>query len=103
MRKIKTVYVFLVSIILCMVLIGCGSQASKQGEPELTATSAPTEVPPSAPTATPTPEPTATNTPVPTEAIPEIWQVSTMDIVRDMGIGINLGNTFESFGDWVEK
>ena len=27
--------------------------------------------------------------------------ITTMDLVRDMGIGINLGNTFESFGDWI--
>jgi len=28
---------------------------------------------------------------------------STMDIVRDMGIGINLGNTYESCGDWIAQ
>ena len=29
--------------------------------------------------------------------------MSTMDIVKDMGIGINLGNTFESCGDWIAQ
>ena len=27
--------------------------------------------------------------------------ITTMELVREMGIGINLGNTFESFGDWI--
>ena len=29
--------------------------------------------------------------------------MSTMEIVEDMGIGINLGNTFESCGDWDNR
>lgn len=29
--------------------------------------------------------------------------MTTMEIVKDMGIGINLGNTFESCGDWIEQ
>lgn len=28
--------------------------------------------------------------------------LTTMDFVKEMGIGINLGNTFESCGDWIE-
>lgn len=28
---------------------------------------------------------------------------ATMELVRDMGIGINLGNTFESCGDWIAQ
>lgn len=32
-----------------------------------------------------------------------MWSRSTMEIVRDMGIGINLGNTFEAFGSWVKE
>ncbi|MBR6925496.1 MAG: glycoside hydrolase family 5 protein, partial [Oscillospiraceae bacterium] len=27
--------------------------------------------------------------------------ITTMELVRDMGIGINLGNTLEACGDWV--
>ena len=27
--------------------------------------------------------------------------ISTMDYVREMGLGINLGNTFESCGDYI--
>ena len=30
-----------------------------------------------------------------------IRDMSTAQIVRDMGLGINLGNTFESCGDWI--
>lgn len=29
--------------------------------------------------------------------------ISTMDYVREMGLGINLGNTFESCGEWIDK
>lgn len=29
--------------------------------------------------------------------------MTTMEIVRDMGMGINLGNTFECAGDWIAK
>lgn len=29
--------------------------------------------------------------------------MTTMEIVHDMGIGINLGNTFESCGDWIDS
>ncbi len=28
---------------------------------------------------------------------------TTAEIVRDMGIGINLGNTLESCGDWIAQ
>ncbi|MBQ9118498.1 MAG: glycoside hydrolase family 5 protein [Lachnospiraceae bacterium] len=29
--------------------------------------------------------------------------ITTMELVRDMGIGINLGNTFESCGSWINS
>lgn len=29
--------------------------------------------------------------------------ITTMELVRDMGIGINLGNTMESAGDWIAQ
>lgn len=31
----------------------------------------------------------------------EIRDITTMELVRDMGYGINLGNTFEACGDWI--
>ena len=31
----------------------------------------------------------------------KLRDMTTMQITRDMGIGINLGNTFESNGDWI--
>ena len=31
----------------------------------------------------------------------EMRDITTMELVRDMGIGINLGNTFEACGDWI--
>ncbi len=33
----------------------------------------------------------------------EMRNISTMELVRDMGIGINLGNTMESCGDWIAQ
>ncbi len=33
----------------------------------------------------------------------EMRDITTMELVRDMGIGINLGNTFESCGDWIAQ
>ena len=35
------------------------------------------------------------------EVSPEVWEKTTMEVVREMGYGINLGNTFEAFGSWV--
>lgn len=29
--------------------------------------------------------------------------ISTLELVKDMGIGINLGNTYESCGDWIAQ
>ena len=34
---------------------------------------------------------------------PQMRDISTMELVRDMGIGINLGNTLESAGDWIKQ
>ncbi|MDQ0114479.1 cellulase family glycosylhydrolase, partial [Paenibacillus harenae] len=30
-------------------------------------------------------------------------EITTMELVKEMGIGINLGNTFESTGDWINN
>lgn len=32
-----------------------------------------------------------------------VREVTTMELVRDMGIGINLGNTFEACGTWIDS
>ena len=29
--------------------------------------------------------------------------ISTMKLVAEMGVGINLGNTFDCSGDWISK
>lgn len=34
---------------------------------------------------------------------PEMRDITTMELVRDMGLGINLGNTYESCGDWIAQ
>ena len=31
----------------------------------------------------------------------KLRDMTTIELIRDMGIGINLGNTFESCGDWI--
>ncbi len=33
----------------------------------------------------------------------KLSDMTTMEIVKDMGIGINLGNTYESFGEWLKQ
>ena len=33
----------------------------------------------------------------------EMRDISTAELVDDMGIGINLGNTFDSCGDWIDQ
>lgn len=33
----------------------------------------------------------------------EMRNMTTMELVRDMGLGINLGNTLESCGDWIAQ
>ena len=35
------------------------------------------------------------------EAASVMRDMTTAEIVRDMGLGINLGNTLESCGDWI--
>lgn len=33
----------------------------------------------------------------------EMRNITTVELVKDMGIGINLGNTYESCGDWIAQ
>lgn len=33
----------------------------------------------------------------------DMRDITTMELVREMGIGINLGNTYDSFGDWIAQ
>lgn len=41
---------------------------------------------------------------VPVEAQSEdMRDLTTMELTKDMGLGINLGNTLESFGDWIDQ
>ena len=47
---------------------------------------------------------TCTITAVPADAAnDEMRNMSTMELVQDMGIGINLGNTFDAAGDWIAQ
>ena len=40
---------------------------------------------------------------LPASAAKPMRDISTMELVHDMGIGINLGNTFEACGDWIAE
>lgn len=42
-------------------------------------------------------------TPVAVYAENDMRDITTMELVHDMGIGINLGNTYESCGDWIAQ
>lgn len=78
--KPRSICPLLMSLILVISLLGC---AAVQTRPSMQTTDPPlTE-------------------PLPAE--PDPWGMTTMEIVRDMGIGINLGNTFEAYGDWVDQ
>lgn len=35
------------------------------------------------------------------DEVKEMRDITTMQVVREMGLGINLGNTFEACGDWI--
>lgn len=87
--------------------------AEPTGTTEPTKAGTPTKKP-TATAAAPSPTKAAGNTPTkaaqltPTKAPAgqtgdktEMRDLTTMELVRDMGIGINLGNTFESCGDWI--
>ena len=37
-----------------------------------------------------------------TAKIPEMRDISTQELIEDMGLGINLGNTFEATGNWIK-
>ena len=39
----------------------------------------------------------------PVSAAPAMRDISTRELVRDMGLGINLGNTLEAAGDWIAQ
>ena len=116
----------LVSIILMLVLV-ISTMACGKKEEAVSADTAVTDVP--SDTVVDTNEP---STEEPTEQVPEepsteeptepaptepsieepgidvskysgMRDITTMELVDDMGIGINLGNTFESCGDWIEQ
>ena len=81
-------------LFLAQVLTACG-ETKKEDVP-----AAVTEEATKAPTSEPTKEPTSEPTKAPEEN-EEMRDLTTMELVRDMGIGINLGNTFESCGSWI--
>lgn len=82
----KGIAIFLLLVMVC--LSGC----SGNGE---TAATEPVET-------TVTEQQTVETTDPEVETVnPDMRDISTMELVREMGIGINLGNTYEAFGDWI--
>lgn len=71
--------------------------------PEVTTTPEATTTPEvtTTPEATTAPEATTTSDEPPSVPADGMRDITTMELVREMGLGINLGNTLESFGDWI--
>ncbi len=98
---------FVVSaLLLCLILSACGESS------EVKSSSAPSETPTSENPTENTGDiaettDTGTVTEIVTEtadaSIPGMRDITTMELVREMGVGINLGNTFESCGDWIKQ
>lgn len=88
----------LIALLLCFALAcsGCAGGGTEQST-EAPGTSTPATEASTTLEASTTPE---TEAPNPLEVMSD---KTTMEIVKDMGIGINLGNTFESCGDWINS
>jgi len=102
---IKKIF-FLLTTIAVLGLSAC--QGKTKPDASVPTNAATTSTPVPTPTeeltaAPPTPTAPAAITPTPTETWEGAWTKSTMEIVREMGIGINLGNTYESCGDWIAQ
>lgn len=92
---------FTLFCLVCILVqtVGCASSKvtetanNSQKETAMPTMEQVVEVTPSLPDPTPTPLP----------EYPGMREITTMELVREMGLGINLGNTFESCGDWIKK
>lgn len=79
------------------VITGCAEEsASSTAEKETSATESGAEAEESAEVSSPDAEEPAEDI-----DIYEMHGLTTAEFVKDMGVGINLGNTFESCGDWI--
>lgn len=61
---------------ICMALSGCAASGAEQSASDNTAETAP--------------------------AVPAMRDITTQELIEEMGLGINLGNTFEATGSWIE-
>lgn len=96
----KTLAIF---ICICMMfgLVACtGKEDTKPNNGEGSGSSAEITKAPDNDNNTPTAEPTEEGA-VKVEISTEMRDMTTQEIVRDMGMGINLGNTYEACGDWI--
>ena len=82
MKKIKLIASALAALITITVLAGCSPEAAVNDTNTTAANS------------------TTLST---AQSIADMRDITTMDVVKEMGIGINLGNTFESCGDWINN
>jgi endoglucanase len=116
----KKIIAVLFCLFLCLALAACNAEHSQEPpEPTPGGRTAEANTPntPQPAVPTPSPEPALPAEPVrvvvdnrlPTQlppATPEqtggtMRDITTMELVHEMGVGINLGNTMETFGDWI--
>ena len=96
MKKVKCYRIFVLAAVILSMAACAKTPAETENELSVEAQEESTEE-----TWTETQEELQTETQA--EAPPEIWERTTMELVRDMGYGINLGNTFDAFGSWVDQ
>lgn len=124
MRLKKWLSLFMLIVMTAAFLAGCGkgdekndsSDTAETGTPSITedvisdtgetGTSSDTEdvISVTAETGNPSDTEAADETETPVELkspVGSMRDITTMELVYDMGIGINLGNTFDATGDWI--
>lgn len=113
MRRMKKVFIFVFMLSLSAFLLSACSKDKNAGDTEAQATNAPTQaaVTEAAPTTAPTEAPTAAPTEAPaviaqspqpdpswSDDMKEMRDISAVDLVKEIKIGWNLGNTMDATG-----
>ena len=78
----------LISALLILSAASCGENTPKAADTTTDNTSITEEV---------------TSAAEPETEISDMRDITTMELVKEMGYGINLGNTFEACGDWINS
>ncbi|MHB8130405.1 MAG: glycoside hydrolase family 5 protein [Mobilitalea sp.] len=107
MRKINRVFTLILVVSLsAIMLFACGkekqTEVSTEQETEMKPTVAPTEVPTEVPTAVPTEAAKEVVSEEPTAGVADVLQemrdITSVDLVKEIKIGWNLGNTMDATG-----